>query len=234
MTTPNLVGKYYGILFNIWLILSTGILISNGEENVTSGPNITSPNPNVNVTSGPNITSPIMIAPNVNVTSGPNITSPNPNVTVISGPNITSPNPNVTVISGPNVTLISGPNITSPIMITPNVTVISGPNITSSNPNNQKLNRNKTQAKISETPTSDQVGSVSSQKSIFGDFYDKIIIGAILGLIGLVYEIIKIKYENKQKAKTEKLREEEQNKLLEKLERRQRELSSQDQKKKNL
>lgn len=215
--------------------------------NATIDPNITMPMPTPvitpNVTIDPNVTAPIstpVITSNVTADVTPNITV-TPIVTVsipapVMAPNITivpavtvstqtpAVSPNVTV--GANTTIVSAPltdqNVTQWKIskVVPEILDTPEPIHTS------KQRRGSTQTAVPITITVVPANGYN-RKGFLGDIYDKIIIAAMLGLVGLCYEIIKIKYEHKQKAKLERINEDTQNKLLEKLERRQEKLLAQ-------
>lgn len=219
-------NKYVLSLLIVIIYISIGTMVSYGENNttiaisnITTEPNvtITSPTPIVNATTEPNVTvpSPTSIA-TPDVTTEPNVTIPTstpivtPNITV---PVITSVGTTSVPIIDQNGTQGTTSNVTSAIMYT------QGPTDT------PRQDSNGTQASMPVVTTVTPANS--SDEGILGDFYDKIILAAILGFIGLIYEIAKIKYERKQKAKDEIIHEDVQNKLLEKLEKRQDELFAQ-------
>ena len=206
-------------LLIISILICAGAVISHGENNTTAA--------NPNIATGQNVTT----DPNVTVSTPTPIVTPN--ITVEPNVTVSTPTPIVTpgATNGPSVIVptyspIVTPNVATPTPIpTYNTSTIVAPVVTVDNNGTQEdipKVVSTVQVVITNTPTDD-----SGQQGIFGDLYDKIIIAAILGLIGLFYEILKIKYEHKQKAKTEKLDEDAQNKLLEKLERRQDELFAQ-------
>ena len=218
-------------LLIVIISIFTGVAIANGKNvsNMTNGINVTI-DPNVTVV----IPTPVM-TPSVTVI--PNVTA-TPTVTVV--PIITAPiqtpviTPNVTasipaLTTTPNVTVVPTTTVQTPVVIQDiverNTTVVYVP-ITDRNATRrvhtikQKQINTQTAVPISTVG----ISANSSQNSFFGDITDKVVIGAILGLIGLFYEIVKIKYDHKQKAKAEKINEDTQNKLLEKLEKRQKEL----------
>jgi hypothetical protein len=229
-------------LLIVIISIFTGVAIANGKNvsNMTNEINVTIPNVTIypNVTVDPNVTvaspTPVM-TPDVTVT--PNVTAI-PTVTVV--PIVTAPIQTPVIISNvtasipalattPNATVVPITTVQAPVVIQDiverNTTVVYVPmsyrNATRrAHTSKQNQIDKQTAAPISTVGTS----ANSSQNSFFGDITYKIIIGAILGLVGLFYEIIKIKYDHKQKAKAEKINEDTQNKLLEKLEKRQKEL----------
>ncbi len=223
-------NKYILYLLIVIISICAGTMVSYGENNttivfsnITTEPNVTvpSPTPIVNATTEPNVT---VISPTPvvtpDVTTEPNATAPSPtpivtpNVTIPSPTSIVTPNATVPVVTiDQNETRGTASNVTPEIMHT------QGPTDT------PRQDSNGTQASMPVVATTTPADS--SGEGILGDFYDKIILAAILGFIGLIYEIAKIKYERKQKAKDEIIHEDVQNKLLEKLEKRQDELFAQ-------
>lgn len=244
--------KYMLPLLIVFISVFAGMAIANGKietnmsnvTNVTVDPNVTVvistsiATPNVTVYPNATIVMPTQAATPI-VTVTPIATAPTQTPVIIS--NVTESLP-VSVTTS-NVTVI--PTITAQIpvvtqdIVERNTTIVYVPvtdkNVTQETnvvretfdtPKQRRMPKEEPISTQTAVPISTTAGSTngSNQNGFLGDISDKIIIGAILGFIGLFYEIIKIKYEHKQKAKTEKTNEDAQNKLLERLERRQEEL----------
>ena len=234
----------------ICMMLANGENVTN-TTNATIDPNATIPTqttaPNVTAIPIATVTIPTSVSTqNVSVDITPNITvapivtaatpTINPNVTVIPvvAVSVQAPVATPVITAGQNTTIVSVPVINDSVTQETISKVVPETVDTHKTTHSSKKKPGNTRTDVpiytTVVPTATTIASIattvtstngSDQNSFLGDISGKVIIAAILGFIGLLYEIIKIKYEHRQKAKAEQISEETQNKLLEKLERRQ-------------
>lgn len=211
--------KFMLPLFMAIISICTGMALANGE-NVTNMTNVTNMSnmTNVTIVTGAPV---IPVAAVVTMTPATTVT---PVTTVIISTPVVTQNITVTPVVTPNVTVASVVIVTTPApVVTQNIVTEQAI------PDNPKWKHAPKQKQNSEQIPVATIGvpTNGSNQNFLGDISGKIIVAAAIGLVGLFYEIIKIRYEHKQKAKLEQLNEDTQNKLLEKLERRQEKLLSQ-------